>query len=149
MKTINLPVIISVVALLAVVGGAWSTKQIEERDPDVIARNGMHAHATLKLYADGVLQDIPRSVGLGATHNPMHTHAEDEFIHMEFAGTVRKMDTMVGHFFDVWGREFDSFGTPMRMTVNGNENTEFANYAMKDGDVIEIWYESSTSSIAE
>ena len=34
-----------------------------------------------------------------------------------------------------------SFGTNMRMTVNGIENTEYENYQMKDGDTIELRYE--------
>ena len=31
-----------------------------------------------------------------------------------------------------------SFGTDMKMTVNGEENTEYDNYVMRDKDKIEL-----------
>ena len=34
-----------------------------------------------------------------------------------------------------------SFGTNVKMTVNGKENTEYENYAMQDKDKIELRYE--------
>ena len=69
---------------------------------------------------------------------------------MEMKGVVSKDDTKLGKFFQVWGKKFNSqcildqcaaeSGT-LKMTVNDQENAEYENYLMKDGDRIEIRYE--------
>lgn len=60
---------------------------------------------------------------------------------------MRQSDTRLAKFFEAWGKEFSSQcildvcngeeGT-VRMLVNGEENTDFENYHMKDDDRIEI-----------
>ncbi len=71
-------------------------------------------------------------------HNPMHTHDDEPgLIHMEFGGKVTKNDLALQKFFDVWGK---NFGTAKSMMVNGVENSEFEDYRMQDGDMIEILY---------
>ena len=119
----------------------------------VVASNGLHWHPKLTIYIKGQKQEIPANIGIGATHQKIHTHdedAKDGVVHMEMQGVVTKDDTKLGNFFRIWGKEFSSTqifdkknGSDgnVKMTVNGKENTEFTNYQMKDGDQIEIKYE--------
>jgi len=112
------------------------------------------------LRTGGMPALTPVRIGIGAVHNPMHTHEEDHVIHMEFQGRVTKDDLTLGRFFKVWKREFNancifsaeggsasgreycngSEGT-LKMLVNGQENSEFEQYQMKDKDEIEIRYD--------
>ncbi|HWH16268.1 MAG TPA: hypothetical protein VNU25_01645 [Candidatus Paceibacterota bacterium] len=140
------------VALLAVGGILWS-RAPENADPSVVARNGLHWHPTLEIYVKGEKVEIPPDVGVGdryagmPTYDPgmrmtaMHTHEDMPIIHLEFLGLVRNDDITLGNFFTIWGKDMRSFGTNMRMTVNGRENTEFENYLMKDGDVITLHFD--------
>ena len=57
------------------------------------------------------------------------------------SGLVRKEDITLARFFKVWGKDINSFGTNLTMTVNGKENTEYGNYLMQDKDKIELRYE--------
>lgn len=119
----------------------------------VVTSNGLHWHPKLTITINGQKQDIPANIGIGATHQKIHTHdedAKDGVVHMEMQGVVTKDDTKLGNFFRIWGKEFNSTqifdkkngadGT-VKMTVNRKENTEFENYLMKDGDNIEVKYE--------
>ena len=110
-------------------------------DSEVIADAGMHWHPMLEMYVKGEKIEIPQNIGIGAVHQPMHTHDDLPIIHLEFPGMVRIQDILLGRFFDIWGKDMGSFGTNMMMTVNGKENTEYGNYMMRDGDKIELQYE--------
>ena len=118
----------------------WS-QRAQNYDPNVIARNGLHWHSEIALYVKGEKIEIPKNIGIGAVHQPMHTHDDLPVLHLEFQGMVRKQDLMLGQFFKNWGKDFNSFGSHVTMTVNGKENTEFENYQMKNGDKIELRYE--------
>ena len=108
---------------------------------EIVAQNGLHWHATLKIIANGELIKIPANIGLGVVHNPIHTHDDEPgLIHMEFGGMVTSEDLMLGKFFKVWGRPFESEGSTT-MTVNGKPNDELERYMMRDGDIIEITYQ--------
>ncbi|HMS23140.1 MAG TPA: hypothetical protein PKA38_05295 [Candidatus Levybacteria bacterium] len=122
-------------------------------ESDIVARNGMHWHPKLSIYIKGEKQPFTNGIGLnGAVHNPIHTHddADKDIVHMEFQGVVTKEDTKLASFFKIWGKKFSSTqifdkkngeeGT-VKMTVNGKGNTQFENYQMRDGDMIEIKYE--------
>lgn len=122
-------------------------------DSEIVARNGMHWHPKLSIYLKGEKQPFTNGIGLnGGVHNPIHTHddANKDIVHMEFQGVVTKEDTKLANFFKIWGKKFSSTqifdkkngeeGT-VRMTVNGKGNTQFENYQMRDGDMIEIRYE--------
>ena len=85
--------------------------------------------------------DIPHNIGLAGVHNPIHTHEDLPLIHLEFDGLVREDDVKLGNFFKVWGKDLMEFGSQITMTVNGQENTEFGDYHMRDGDRIELRYE--------
>jgi len=119
----------------------------------IVAQNGLHWHPKLTVYIKGEKQEFTDSIGLGAVHQKMHTHAEDYkdgVVHMEMQGVVIKDETRLGNFFRIWGKEFNSTqlfdnknsseGT-VKMAVNGKENKDFENYQMRDGDNIEIRYE--------
>ena len=101
----------------------------------------MHWHPTLEIYVGDERVEIPRNLGLGAVHKPVHTHDDLPILHLEFNGTVREEDVMLGEFFKNWGKDMRSFGTNMRMTVNGVPNTEFEHYIMRDKDIIELRYD--------
>lgn len=103
-------------------------------ESDIISRNGIHWHAHLTIKISGQDQKIPSDIGLGITHQPLHTHEEDGVIHMEFAGLVKKDDIKIGRFFQIWGKDFPRG----KMLVNGKESGELENYIMRDKDEIEI-----------
>jgi len=114
---------------------------VSSNDPDVVAAGGIHWHPQLEIYVKGEKIEIPQNIGIGAVHQPMHTHDDLPIIHLEFLGMVRTQDIKLGRFFEIWGKDMDSFGSNMTMTVNGSPNTEFGNYIMRDGDKIELRYE--------
>ena len=47
----------------------------------------------------------------------------------------------LGRFFEVWGKDFIELGPTVKMTVNGEENTELENYVMQDKDKIELRFD--------
>ncbi len=119
-------------------------KKIQKNSPDIIAQNGIHWHSKLMIYVKGESQEVPANIGLAGGHQPLHTHSEDSrdgIIHIEFPSRVTREDTKLGNFFRVWNKEMRSFGENMKMTVNGKENTEYENYAMRGGDKIELRYD--------
>lgn len=129
------------ILVLLLAGGSWWSQTLSSKDPDVISKKGIHWHPELEIYVKGEKVEISQNVGLGAVHQPMHTHDDLPAIHLEFSGLVKKDDTKLGNFFRIWGKDIRSFGTNMKMTVNGEPNTEFENYLMKDKDKIMLRYE--------
>lgn len=80
-----------------------------------------------------------------------HTHDTSGELHWEvMSGPVTKEHVQLKAFFEVWGKTFNgaqildakngSDGT-VKMFVNGQPNTQFENYQIKDGDKIEVRYE--------
>jgi hypothetical protein len=140
-------------ALLLVLGGTWWTNSMQSDDPDVLSKNGLHWHPQLAIFVKGEKVAIPQNIGIGPQYagmptfdsgmqmTAMHTHEDMPVIHLEFPGIVREKDIVLGNFFRIWGKDMRSFGTNMRMTVNGEVNTEFENYIMGDGDKIELRYD--------
>ncbi|MEY4747725.1 MAG: hypothetical protein RLZZ416_774 [Candidatus Parcubacteria bacterium] len=148
MKTIF---ILSGVAAVLLIGGTLWSRSIAGSDPDVVSVAGIHWHPRLAIYVKGQQIEIPANIGIGprfagtSGYDPqmqmaaMHTHDDLPLIHLEFmSGPVRKEDATLGQFFKIWGKDMRSFGSSMRMTVNGKDNTEFENYVMHDGDRIEL-----------
>lgn len=119
-------------------------------ESDIISKTGIHWHTTLAISINGKEQEIPANIGIGVVHQRIHTHNTSGEIHMEMGGLVTKKDTLLGGFFTIWGKQFNSTcildacngpdGT-VKLLVNGNQNTEFENYHMQDKDKIEIKYE--------
>ena len=143
------------IAALVVLGGmiwAYMYSSTEEKTSNnqVISRSGIHWHSNLSINTKGETVPFPSNVGLGAVHNPIHTHDSDGAIHMEFEGRVTEKDTELKKFFEVWGKDFSKDSLLGNVTgaegkvimfVNGKENLEFENYYMKDGDKIELKFE--------
>ena len=137
--------------LVLIVGAVWWSKSLQSKDLDVVvARNGLHAHPVLEIYAKGERQSIPQNIGIGGQYSslpmgmsPIHTHddAVDGIIHLEFSGIVRESDITLGEFLKTWGKDVNSFGSNVKMTVNEVENLELDKYIMGDGDRIELRYE--------
>ena len=116
-------------------------------EDEILSRKGLHWHAELALYVKGVKQEIPADIGIGTVHRPVHTHDASGTIHLEFPGLVRQQDTTLGQFFKNWDKNPDDFGSLTTMKVNGQENTEFMDYHMRDNDKIEIQFgEADTGS---
>jgi hypothetical protein len=141
-----------IVITSAVSGAVFLYNRTRPRAPaaDVVARAGLHWHPEISIVLKGQRQEIPANVGIGAVHNPLHTHDSSGVIHLEFEGLVTIDDLRLGQFFQVWNKPFsstcildkcnDSTGQ-VTMMVNGQQNTEFERYIMRDKDTIEIRYE--------
>ena len=141
MKLFFISIGIVVILLIGTIFILPTPQGIDPNDPRIVTANGLHWHPQLAIYVKDVQQEIPKNLGLGVVHNPIHTHEDLPIIHLEFQGVVRKDDITLGKFFDVWSKDMRSFGANMRMTVNGVENTEYADYIMRDGDQIELRYD--------
>ena len=127
-----------------IVGLVWLvTSAPKTPESDIVSRGAFHWHPEVAIYIKGEKQEIPENIGIGAVHQPIHTHNDSNqgIVHMEFQGLARKQDTTLGQFFKNWGKDMHSFGTNMKMTVNGEENTEYENYVMHDKDKIELRFD--------
>lgn len=144
-KRIISRIIWSVFGVAIVTGLIWLVASAPKTpEGEILSRNGFHWHPELAVYVKGEKQEIPPNLGIGAVHQPMHTHSEDAsqgIIHLEFQGLVKKSDVTLGKFLQTWGKDINSLGTNLKMTVNGKENTEHENYVMQDKDKIELRYE--------
>lgn len=123
-------------------------------ESDVVSRNGLHWHPEISIFVKGVKQEIPHmglsDMDMSAMHKMhsrmqkqhMHEGPNDQgIIHLKFQGLVLKSDIMLGEVFKKLGKNTRSYGTNLKMTVNGKENTEYENYVMQDKDKIELRYE--------
>lgn len=143
------------IALAVIIGAGWFlVKKDSQSTPalanNIVAQGGIHWHASLEVAAKGERQKIPAGIGLGTVHLPVHTHEEDNIIHLEFPSSVRENDIRLKRFFNIWGEQFSGScilefcngedGT-VKMFVNGEPNDEFENYILRDGDQIKIVFE--------
>jgi hypothetical protein len=123
-------------------------------EEELVSTSGIHWHPNLEIYIHGERQVIPANIGLNAVgvhrSNSIHTHVPNDSIHLEFSGRVLRDSIKLKQFFSVWGEEFSSEcilgfcngeDGQVKLLVNDEENFEFAEYVMKDGDNIEIRYE--------
>ncbi len=148
-----LTIIAIVLVSILITGNTPSSVNSNLNKENIVAANGLHWHPKLSVYIKGEKFELTDGIGLGAVHQKLHTHTEDfaqGVVHMEIPGVVTKEDTKLGNFFKIWGKEFSSTQIfdkkngsegKVKMTVNGEENTDFEKYAMRDGDIIEIRYE--------
>ncbi len=147
---------IALATIVILVGGIMLLSKddnINVPEDQIVTRQGFHWHPRITVAIKGEKQEIAANLGIGAVHQPIHTHNQDNkegVIHMEMQGLVVKDETKISKFFQVWGKQFNSNcildkcngsdGT-VKMTINGQENKDFENYLMRDGDRIEIKYE--------
>lgn len=145
----------TIVIVLIIGGGIWLIVSIPPTpEQEIISKQGIHWHTELSISILGEKQDIPADIGIGAVHNPIHTHDTDGVIHMEFSGLVRKDDVKIEQFFKIWKKEFNKdciFDkcNGVKMLVNGEVNQEFENYIMKNKDKIEIIFEEKKETLFE
>jgi hypothetical protein len=146
--------IVSVVVFAAIV--AWfviKNPGSRSSDDPILAQDGIHWHVDLSIMIKGQRQDIPADIGLdnpGEHPSNLHTHDDTGKIHMELPGIVRASDIKLSKFFEVWEKTFTSScifescsGTDgtLKFRVNGQDNPDFGNYSMRDGDKIEVIFE--------
>lgn len=153
-KRLFLPAVAVVILLI---GAAWLVWKIIGSSPvpvsDIVSKQKIHWHAHLAIRIKGKDITIPANVGItvGEVHpERMHTHETDNIIHIEKRPPVLKDDIKLKNFFEVWGETLtpdcvlDSCnidkGT-LTMTVNGQENHDFGDYLMREGDKIVLDYE--------
>ena len=136
-------IILAVLFAVGSIGGLiwYISDRPKISESEIISSNGIHWHPELSIIVKGVKQEIPAGLGLGGVEMSIHTHDNTGVIHLEVGGLVRRSDITLGSFFKVWGKDMRSFGTNIKMTVNGKENTEYENYMMQDKDKIELHYE--------
>lgn len=139
-KMIWIMVIVSTIGI-----GFWLTRlNLASPEKEMITRSGLHWHSQLLIHVGEGVVEIPPNIGIfGTIHQPLHTHSEDNkqgIIHMEFPGLVKRDDLRLGRFFKNWGKDIDSFGSLTKMTVNGENNEALKEYVMRDGDIIELFY---------
>ena len=141
--TFTIVIIATVVLAMGLIWWAKANQATEITSPNsnVISMSGIHYHPELEIYVKGEKIEIPPNIGLIGGHRPIHTHEDAPIVHLEYQTKVTKEDTRLGKFFEVWGKDFKEFGQNVTMTVNGELNTEYENYEMKDGDKIELRYE--------
>ena len=139
-------IVISLLVVGAIVGSGYYLQKLDlggvKDDTTYVSKKGLHWHPEISIYIKGVKIDLPANLGVKAlSMAPVHTHEPDGVIHLEFMGLVRTSDIMLGQFFKSWGKDMRSFGTNMKMTVNGKVNTELENYYMKDKDKIVLTFD--------
>jgi len=135
--------------------------------PAVPGKN--HIHANLKITINGEQVTIPAGIGLppggSAVHIPgaqkvIHTHVENDQLHIEAvtSGPLHEDDTKMSTFFAIWGKDFSSTsilgnttfsGGTIQLLVNGEPNTNYQNYQMRDGDNLEIIYTGAGETLTE
>lgn len=127
-------VVSAAVVVALVVGAIWWSTSLQSNDVDILARNGIHWHPELSIVVQGEKQIIPADIGIGRRYSALpsfdsrmgmtaiHTHddASQGIIHLEFNGVVRRQDITLGQFLEIWGRDIDSFGADVTMTVTVN-----------------------------
>ncbi|MBI2664665.1 hypothetical protein HYX10_04995 [Candidatus Woesearchaeota archaeon] len=116
---------------------------------DEVPKGPIHWHPELTVIIKGEVQNIPRNLGLGSVHKPVHTHDDVPVLHYENSRPTAETVTLGYFFSDVWRKTFNSqcifsycSGAEgnLSMTVNGKPNFQFDNYIPKDGDKIVIMF---------
>ncbi len=117
----------------------------------------VHWHASLQVFTCATYREMPKPVGGENAHlgTPLlHTH-KDGLIHIE-GRVYKKNDIMFGQYMENIGVRFsndtilnykngdgcsDGKENKVKMFVNGEENFDYIEYVLNDGDKIEIRYE--------
>ncbi len=124
----------------------------------------MHIHPVMTIMVNGEKQEVPPNIGIeGVGGNSVdHTQAQTQasclhFLHThDNTGTLHvespvPMDYRLSDFFAVWDKTFTpeqildfkaSDTHRVKMTVNGQESTEYGDLILRDKDQIVISYEA-------
>jgi hypothetical protein len=160
--------VIAAITLVIAAGSSyiiWLSSTANRNKPagDIVSQQGIHWHPKLTIYIKGQKQEIPADIGIGKQYanskwydsmmdmTDFHTHDNSGTLHWEVMdGPVTRDHVTLKAFFDVWGKPFSSTqildakngldGT-VKMKVNGQPNSEFENYQVKDKDDIVIRFE--------
>lgn len=132
---------------------AGTTGNLDPTQMNIVSHQNVayHIHPTVEIFVDGTEIALPANIGVApGIMRPLHTHDSTGEIHVEGPA---KMDFTVGDFFDVWGRTFNQTcifdncvteeSEELLMYVNGEINTEYGEYVMKDHDNIRIEFISN------
>jgi len=154
-KIVNKAIKYGVIALavLLIVYGVYKLAASSPSDGPY-TKTQVHWHSELAVYACGKIMPMPRPVGAGHLGTPLlHTH-EDGRIHIE--GKIwKKEDIFLGRYMKNIGIDFSSEqisnykngdlcdGKPgkVNMFINGDENFDFENWILRDGDKIVMRFE--------
>lgn len=135
-------------AAILVGGLLWWSRSLQSNDATIISASGIHWHPRIEVFVRGKKQEVPANIGIGTQYAgyprydarmgmvPLHTHEHDGIIHMEFPGRVTTEDTKLENFLSLLDKSSFTSDSLARVTVNGMEIADVANYGMKDGDVI-------------
>lgn len=137
--------------LFSLIKSSGSVEDIPANKINIVshANLALHIHSNLKININGQEQLIPQKIGISqGVMRPLHTHDSSGEIHIE--GPFKR-DFTLGEFFLIWGETFNStciFDNCvdegiLKMYVNGNENNEFNEHVLKDGENILIEFTSN------
>lgn len=144
---------VGIVVILALVFFSIVNEDDDSSENVSIPTTPIHWHANLTIIIDDQYIPIPANVGLGKAHQPMHTHDNDNVIHVE-NNYPNKRTLQLGYFFEVWNKQFSEDcifdyctdnGTKgiLTMTVNGQPSDTFGEYIIRDADSVIIQYTTS------
>lgn len=149
--------IASLAGCSAVLGGGKESKT------DQNSAESIHLHPQLTIEIDGEMQQIPSGIGIGQEYSDnsyydsgmqmtsIHTHDTSGTIHWEIMGRAPKEgELQLEAFFEIWGKPFSETQIfnyhnkgqkKVTMTVNGEQNDDFAEYRVNGEDNIIIRYD--------
>jgi hypothetical protein len=137
-------------SIALIVGALWIGAIEEDPNNPLVARAGVHHHAKLAIEVNGETVKVPGGIGLisGMEHpQQMHTHEDDQVVHVEIPGRVYENETRLINFFNVWGKDLTATSLmgvtatdtqKVFMTVNGKDEPRLGDYPIKDGDDIKV-----------
>ncbi|HEY4514584.1 MAG TPA: hypothetical protein VJJ22_00270 [Candidatus Paceibacterota bacterium] len=137
------------VLLLVVLGGLAILvgRLIDSTSPLVVSEEPIHWHAKVFVYKSGQYISIPGGIGLSdQIEHPetLHTHGDDNNIHMEISSPVLAKQVMLTRFFEAWSRMSErqgkDFGEVDKLIVNGSEVADGLKYVMRDHDEISVYF---------
>ncbi len=161
LKYLPFVISLSLVAMFAFFTRLPTTFAIIEAPQVNVICNEIHWHALLKIEVNGERQTIPTGIGInkgkvidtelsGGNTSPMHTHDDRGIIHIENNCPEKNpRTTTLGYFFQVWEKQFNATCIfnhcnnevkTLQVNVNNENNFEFGEYKIRDGDEIEIFY---------
>ena len=101
-----------------------------------------HIHPNLSIVVDGVTEEVPKDIGLGACERALHTHDTTGELHVE--AQDERMYAL-GDFFSVWERNIEREGYTHEITVAGSLINNAASLILEDGQKIVITYIKNTT----